>query len=172
MFASGQLKHAEIARRLGTTRTSVHRWYRAWLKEGTRGLRKAGRAGRKSRLGKEELRKLDRALRQGALVYGFSTDLWTLPRMAKVIEELSGVRYHPGHVWRILRRLNWTLQRPARRAKERNEKEIKRWVAEEWPRVKKTPKGSGPGSSSRTRAESRTVPPSEAPGRRRAKPRS
>src|SRR5262249_18094907 len=46
MFTSGQLKHAEIARRLGTTRTSVHRWYRAWLKEGTRGLCKAGRAGR------------------------------------------------------------------------------------------------------------------------------
>jgi transposase len=172
MFASGRLKHAEIARRLGATRTSVHRWYRAWLREGTRGLRKAGRAGRKPRLGREELRKLDRALRQGALVYGFSTDLWTLPRMAKVIEEVSGVRYHPGHVWRILRSLNWTLQRPARRAKERNDEEIQRWVAEEWPRVKKTPKDSGPGSSSRTRAESQTVRLSAAPGRRRAKRRS
>jgi len=53
-----------------------------------------------------------------------------------VIERLTGVRHHPGHVWRLLRRLGWSPQRPTRRASERDEVEIARWRAEEWPRIK------------------------------------
>jgi hypothetical protein len=69
---------------------------------------------------------------------GFDTDLWTLERVAVVITQLTGVRYHPGHVGVILRRrLGWTLQRPERRASERDEEAITRWVAQEWPRTKK-----------------------------------
>jgi transposase len=164
MFAEGKLKQAEIARRLDVNPTSVHRWYHSWLREGVSALRKAGRAGRKPRLDKEQLRDLDRALREGPVAYGFSNELWTLPRVARVIQEITGVEYHPGHVWRVLRGLGWSLQRPARRARERDEKEIKRWVAEEWPRVKKTPENSGPGSSSSTKAGSPSAPRSGAPG--------
>jgi transposase len=151
LFAAGRLNQSEIARRLGVSSVSVHRWFHAWRRDGVRALRKAGRAGRKPRLDKEDLKDLDLALREGALAYGFSSELWTLPRVAKVIEELTGVRYHPGHVWRILQALNWSLQRPTRRAKERNEKAIQRWVAEDWPRVKKTPDARGRGSFSKTR---------------------
>ena len=172
LFSAGRLKQAEIARRLGVSRTSVHRWYVAWRQDGASGLRGAGRAGRKPRLEKTDLRILDRTLREGAAAWGFPTDLWTLPRVARVIKEITGVKYHPGHVWRILRNLNWSRQRPARRAKERNEKEIQRWVAEDWPRVKKTLAGGGPGSSSKTRVGSPTDPRSERPGHRKARPRS
>jgi len=137
LFAAGRLSQAEIARRLGVSRTSVHRWHAAWQRGGTPALRRVGRAGRKPRLETTDLQALDQALRQGAVASGFSTDLWTLPRVARVIKELTGVEYHPGHVWRILRSLDWTRQRPVRRAKERDEKAIQRWVAKDWPRVKK-----------------------------------
>ena len=167
LFAAGRLRQAEIARRLGASRTSVSRWYAAWRKGGKPALRGAGRAGRRARLERNDLQLLDQTLRAGAQAWGFSTDLWTLPRVARVIKEITGVEYHPGHVWRILRSLNWTRQRPVRRAKERDEKAIQRWVAEDWPRVKKTLAGSGPGSSSKTRAESPIVPRSGRPGRRR-----
>lgn len=166
LFAAGKETQAQIARRLGVSRTSVHRWHLAWRKEGVAGLRRAGRAGRKPRLDREDLRELDRVLRQGAVVNGFSNEMWTLPRVARVIERITGVRYHPGHVWRILRGLEWTLQRPVRRAKERNEALIQRWVSKDWPRVKKTLAGSGPGSSSRTKAGSRTGRRSAERGRR------
>jgi transposase len=53
---------------------------------------------------------VDEALRQGAQAHGFGTDLWTLPRVAAVIERVTGVRYHPGHVWKILAALEWSLQ--------------------------------------------------------------
>ena len=156
LFASGKHTQAEIARKLGVTRTSVHRWHLAWQENGRDGLRGTGRAGRKPRLDREDLKELDQALREGAVAHGFATELWTLPRVARVIERLSGVHYHPGHVWKILGAMDWTLQKPARRAKERNKRQILRWIAKDWPRVKKTLADSGPGSSSRTRAGSRT----------------
>src|SRR6266478_232108 len=69
---------------------------------------------------------------------GYTTDLWTLPRVAEVIERMTGVAYHPGHVWYVLRdQLDWTWQRPARRAVERNEEAIEHWVKKRWPQLKK-----------------------------------
>jgi Winged helix-turn helix len=61
---------------------------------------------------------------------------WTLPRVAEVVWRLTGVSYHPGHVWWLLRRHQWSPQRPARRAAERDEDAIARWRAEDWPRIK------------------------------------
>jgi transposase len=77
---------------------------------------------------------IDQALREGARANGFDIDHWTLARIATVIQRLTGVSYHPGHVWKLLRhRLHYRLQRPARRAVERDEQAIARWVAEDWP---------------------------------------
>ena len=51
-----------------------------------------------------------------------------------MIQQLTGVAYHPGHVWKLLRhRLHYRLQHPTRRAVERDERAITRWVAEDWP---------------------------------------
>src|SRR4029453_18113475 len=71
-----------------------------------------------------------RVLDRGAVAAGFDNDLWTLARVAQVIERVTGVGHHPGHVWRLLKTMRWSLQRPARKAVERNEAEIGRWVAE------------------------------------------
>ena len=143
-FERGQAQ-AEVAHQLEVSRQSVSRWYEQWRRAGVRGLRAAGRAGRKPRLSRSQLRQVDRQLRQGARHHGFRTDLWTLPRVAQVIQRQMGVSYHPGHVWRILRAMEWTLQRPACRARERNERAIRQWVAQQWPAVKKTRGGNGPG---------------------------
>ena len=67
-------------------------------------------------------------MRQGAQVYGFGTDLWTLPRVAAVIKRVTGVHYPPGHVWKLLAALKWSLQRPAKQARERNGEERPRWM--------------------------------------------
>jgi transposase len=93
--------------------------------------------------GPRQRRKLERALLQGAYAHGFDTDLWTLQRIAVVIERLTGVRHHPSHVCRILRAMGWSVQRPARRASERDEEAIARWVAHHWPRIrqKRAPAG-------------------------------
>jgi len=148
------------------------RWYRAWRKGGRAALRATGRAGRKPRLAPEQLGRVEAALREGPRAQGFRTNLWTLPRVARLIKQLTGVQYHPGHVWRLLGALDWTLQRPAKRAKERNEAAIQHWITARWPAVKKTLGVGAPGSSSRTRAVSRSGHRSAARGRPAAKPPS
>ena len=143
-FAAGDTQ-AAVARRLHVSRQSVSRWYQQWKRGGPEALRAAGRAGRKPRLSGAQQAQLDAALRRGARAHGFPTELWTLPRIAQVIRAQTGVQYHPGHVWKLLRALHWTLQRPARRARERNEAAIRRWVRTRWPAVKKTPAAGTPG---------------------------
>ena len=109
---------------------------RKWQHGGRAALRAAGRAGRTPKLDARARRKLQRALLQGALAHGFGSDLWTCKRMVMVIERLTGVRHHPSHAWRILRAMVWTLQRPERRAAERDEDAIARWVKQDWPRIR------------------------------------
>src|SRR5438876_472039 len=74
-------------------------------------------------------------------VRGYETELWTTVRVADLIEQECGVKYHPAHVWRILQELGWSCQRPTRRALERNEKKIEGWQKKRWPKLKKKPRG-------------------------------
>jgi transposase len=133
LFAAGR-SQAEVAHQLGVARQNVSRWHAHWRQGGLEALRSAGPTGYASRLDDQHLHRIDQALRQGARASGFATDHWTLARVAAVIERLTGVAYHPGHVWKLLRRrLHYRLLRPARRAVERDERAIARWVAEDWP---------------------------------------
>jgi transposase len=135
LFEQG-LSQAEVARRLGTSPQNVSRWHAKWRQGGRVALAGPTRLGRPPRLGAADWRRVERALLAGAQANGFDTDLWTLPRVAEVIWRTCGVSYHPGHVWWLLRRHQWSPQRPARRASERDEAEIARWRTEEWPRIK------------------------------------
>jgi transposase len=147
---------ADVARELEVSRQSVSRWYLDWRAGGTKALKAAGRAGRLPRLSEAQLAQVDRALRRGPRAHGFPTDVWTLARVATVIESETGVTYHPGHVWKLLRRLGWSRQRPARRAAERDDDAIAAWVATEWPRIKRGLAGAERGSSSKTSRGSRS----------------
>src|SRR3989442_5275379 len=119
MFARGE-SQAAVARVLGVTTAAANHWYQAWQAKGRRGLKAAGRAGRKTRLGPADLAKLEHAFRAGAAAQGLTTQVWTLPRVATVLERVTGVVHHPGHVWRVLRALGWSLQRPGRQSRERD----------------------------------------------------
>jgi transposase len=155
LFAQGRIQ-AEVARNLGASRQSAHLWHARFQQGGVDALRSRGPTGPAPKLSAAQLVKVEQALLAGAMANGFDTDLWTLERVAVVITQLTGVRYHPGHVWVILRhRLGWTLQRPERRAGERDEETIQRWVAQEWPRIKKGPAQNRPGLSSSTNRPSR-----------------
>lgn len=147
------LSESEVARRLKVSHTSVNRWVRVLAKQGAQGLRQAGRAGRKPRLSAEDLKRLEQGLLKGPEALGYETPRWTLGRVGHLIEKEFGVRYHNGHVWKILRQLRWSCQRPVGRARERNEKAIAHWKKVEWPRIKKKPTERGAPSFSSTRAD-------------------
>jgi transposase len=155
LFAQGHTQ-AEVARTLGVSRQSAHSWHTRFQQDGVDALRSRGPSGPDPKLSAAQLAKVEQALLAGAMANGFDTDLWTLERITVVIAQLTGIRYHPGHVWVILRRrLGWTLQRPERRASERDEEAITRWVAQEWPRINKGQPQNRPGLSSSTNRPSR-----------------
>ena len=129
----------EVAEAVGVTSTSVYRWKRALEEGGPGALTAKPHPGRRPRLSPEQKKELEAVLLQGARAAGFPTDLWTLPRVAQIIETHFGVRYHPGHVWYILRDMGWSAQKPERRARERDEEAIQRWRSERWPEIKKRP---------------------------------
>ena len=150
LFTTG-LTQAEVARQLGVSAQAASVWHRRWQAGGTDGLRSKGLSGPAPRLSDQQLRQVEQALLKGATANGFTGELWTLERIALVVERLTGVRHHPAHVWALLRhRLGWTMQRPKRRAAERDQDAIQQWVAERWPRIKQTPNGAEPAWSSST----------------------
>jgi len=135
------LPPVEVARIVGVDRRSVRRWKAAFQKEGVEGIRARPAPGRPPRLSREGKEELAEALTKGPIANGFPTELWTCPRVAHLIEERFGIRYHQDHVCRLLHSLGWSPQKPQRRAQERDEAAIRRWVQTEWPEVKKTQNG-------------------------------
>jgi hypothetical protein len=99
---------------------------------------------------------IEQALLEGAQAHGFATDVWTLDRIAVVIQGLTGVALSNPSVWRLLRnRLGWMVQRPEGQAKERDEQAIQHWVAHQWPRINKGQPQNRPGLSSSTNRAAR-----------------
>jgi len=144
LFGDGE-RQAAVAATLRVSRQSVSRWYSDWLNGDSAAIQGASRAGRRRRLSTDQVQQIRAKLLQGAKAQGYASDLWTLPRVATLIEALTMVHYHPGHVWRVLRQMGWTLQRPSFRAKERDEEAIGHWKGRTWVEVKKTPKSGGHG---------------------------
>lgn len=140
-FLDRGLWPGEVAERVGVDRRSVRRWKAAYREKGPEALKARPVPGRPPKLtgnGKQELEEL---LLEGAEAAGFDTELWTCPRVAKLIRKHFGVRYHVDHIGRLLRSLGWSPQRPQRRARERDEAKIQGWIKEDWPRIKKKPRG-------------------------------
>ena len=133
---------AEVARRVGVHRQSVSRWAASVQQHGLAVLQHR-RAGRKPRLDEAALQQLEAGLRQGPQALGYSTPLWTAPRVAELIRRQSDVRFHPDHVYRILQQLGWSCQRPVGRALERDEQAIRQWKRHRWPALKKKPLPKG-----------------------------
>ena len=138
LFRQGA-SQADVARLLGVSRQTASRWHASWLAGGKQALAGAGRTGRQRKLSGEQLRQLEQILLAGAPCAGYETDLWTLKRIAQVIRREFGVKFHVGHVWKVLGQLGWSCQRPQRKARERNDEAVRRWVRYRWPRIKKRP---------------------------------
>jgi transposase len=132
-----------IAAALGVTPGAVSQWLKRAAEGGLEALRNRIRPGPTPRLTLEQRARIPELLAHGAEAYGFVGEVWTTARVAAVIAREFGVRYHPAHVSRLLRAIGWSVQRPIRRATQRDEAAIAAWYAERWPALKRglRPKG-------------------------------
>ena len=134
----------EVGRRIGCAAVSVMRWRDARHRGGAQALKVRFSPGRPWKLERAARQRLARLLLQGATAHGWRTNLWTTGRIAELVRREFGVEYHRDHIGRLLHSLGWSVQKPERRALERDEQAIKRWKQKDWPRIKKTPRGWAP----------------------------
>ncbi|MFC1611463.1 IS630 family transposase [Myxococcota bacterium] len=133
------LSNREVARVIGCVPASVSRWNKMFETRGPAGLSPKPQAGSKPRLSPNQKRRLGRYLARGPMAFGWRTELWTLSRVAKLIENQFGVRYHISHVHRLLNDLEFSPQKPARRAREQDQEAVAAFRRERWPAIKKRP---------------------------------
>jgi transposase len=126
-----------IATALGVTEDAVSRWIVRARNGGPEALRSRTSPGRPPKLSPAQKRMIPEFLWHGAEAYGFRGEVWTCGRIAQVIAEEFGVRYHKDHVGRLLGELQWTPQVPIRRAIQRDEEAIRRWRDEVWPDLRR-----------------------------------
>jgi transposase len=143
MFDQG-VQQAEVVRALGVSRSAVSKWHTAWREGGREALEARPNTGRPSRLTDAQLDQLEDELLKGPRAHGYETELWTLARIGKLIPKLFGVRYHNSHVWVLMTKLGWSCQKPARRAKQRDEAEVESWHKVRWPKIKRGHSGQAP----------------------------
>jgi len=133
----------EVASIAGVSQGSISLWKKSYDRNGDNGLQRKKIPGRPRKMTDSQLRKIIFLLAKGPESFGYQNNLWTLKRITKMIKEEFGVSYHPGHVWKILRKLGLTHQRPEKRAVERDEDRVKEWKEKRWPELRTKAKKEG-----------------------------
>ncbi len=132
----------DVAHEFGVTHGAVSHWLRAYREAGNslEGLNAKKHTGRPPRMSEEEKGRLYEMIRRGAKYYGFETDIWTTERIATLIAVHFKIRYDRDHIGRILHPLGLSWQMPKKKARERNEEEVRNWVENVVPQIKKSSK--------------------------------
>lgn len=138
MFEKG-MNQCDIAEVLGVTEGAVSQWINRAKEEGPESLKCQPRSGADTKLSEAQQQRLVELLKQGAESFGFEGELWTTPRVTALIQREFGVTYENSSVYKLLDRLGFSYQKPAREARKRDEQQVQRWVHEDWPRIKKKP---------------------------------
>lgn len=131
---------AKIARHFGVSRAAVTQWVQAYRRDGPEALKARPHPGAPKKLTERQTQTLQKLLVQGPTRHGYTSELWTLPRIAELIYRRFGVAYDPSSVWHVLHRIGWSCQKPERRARERDEQAVATWRTRDWPRIKKRSK--------------------------------
>lgn len=129
-----------IAQLLHVHRSRVHQWVRNWMDHGIEGIKEGHRSGRPSELSAAQRQALHDIIESGPVAHGLNTGVWTSRIVAEVIEEEYGVRYHPGHVRKLLHQTGCSVQRPTTRLVQADPKAQRKWTRYTYPNLKKTPK--------------------------------
>jgi transposase len=132
LFTRGKTAYF-IEKKFGISSTTAREWRTRW-KEGTL---KARREGCPSKLSDKQKKTLSALIQKGPQAAGYETELWTLSRLTELVRKRCSVSYRPRSLWHLIRALGFSCQKPARKAKERDEKAISRWTKKEWPALLK-----------------------------------
>ncbi len=126
----------DIADFFGLHRCSVSHWISFYKRDGKKILKSKKSTGRPSKLSEQEISELLTFFEDDAVQYGFETPLWTCRKIQKIVKQRFEKKIHTTNIMRWLKKLNITNQKPQRMASQRDEKTVKKWLKEEWPKIK------------------------------------
>lgn len=126
----------DIADFFGVHRCSVSHWITSYKRHGKKNLKSKKATGPSYKLSEQEMRGLLALFEDDATKYGFETPLWTCKRIQKIIKDKTRKKIHTTNIMRWLKRINISNQKPQRRASQRDEAVIEKWLNEEWPKIK------------------------------------
>jgi len=129
-----------IAASLGVTRQAVYRWIRNEKVHGKCSLKSTKSPGRDFYLTEKQIKKLLSFIKRPASDLGYSTDLWSGPRIRHLIKYKFQIEYHPKHMPRLLKNLGLELKFPERRALEQDPKALREWKNKRFPDILKMAK--------------------------------
>lgn len=129
-----------ISNSFRVTERAVYHWLREYKTKGAINLRSTKASGPESYLSEDDLARLCKILRKPATELGYSTDLWSGPRIRHLIKHKFGIEYHEKHMPRLLRWLGMELKFPERRALEQDPKAIREWKKKRFPKILKIAK--------------------------------
>ncbi|MFE5190087.1 transposase [Streptomyces sp. NPDC056628] len=160
-----KIKPSEVARRLRVSPKSAYQWHQLWRDGGVQALASRGPSGSRCRLSPRCLEKLAAYLEQGPAAHGWVEDqVWTAARVATLIGRKFHISYSVSGATRLMRRLGFSPQVPARRVAERDEQAVTVWKEATWAEVKEPGRPAGATSVSRTRQASPASRPKDVPG--------
>ncbi len=125
----------EVAKAVGATPGAISQWKARYQRAGPDALMAKSHSGPEPKLTAKQRKRLGRMLRQGACKHGYSTELWTLKRIGELIGSHFGVAYEQSGVWRLLRAMGWSCQKPERRARGRDDEAVVRWRPKRFSRT-------------------------------------
>jgi len=132
----------EIAHLLKVHRTAVPVWINNWNRCGLKGLLEGHRSGRRAGLSSSDIDEFKDIIESGPVAYGLNTGIWTSIILSNVIEEEFGIKYHPGHTRKLLKKIGISFQRPAYKLIKAEQAKRNKWIRYSYPNLKKTQKMS------------------------------
>lgn len=135
LYKNGK-KVNDIADFFGLHRCSVSHWISSYRRNGEKNLKSKKAQGPAFKLSKQEVNNLLMLFKDNAMQHGFETPLWTCKRIQQIIKQRFGKKMHTTNIMRWLKRINITYQKPQRQASQRNDEAVRKWLNEEWPKIK------------------------------------
>jgi len=127
----------DVARRFGVAKSTVSGWHAKLERGGLDALRATGLRGRPAALDEADRKGLGKLLLKGPRAAGFTTDVWTLRRVRALVKREIRVVLSESQIWRVLRGMGFSPQKPAKRALQRDENKAREWQTQRWPALKK-----------------------------------
>ena len=127
----------QIAQLLRVHRTRVHAWVSQWNEYGLEGLKEGQRSGRPREMTPEQEEHFRDIVESGPVAYGLNTGVWTSRILSQVMADEFALTFHPGHVRKLLKALNFSVQRPTTELVRADPRKQNKWIRYTYPNLKK-----------------------------------